>query len=232
MDGHVIYCIPFAGGTKNIFIPLKNYVIDKLIIKPLELPGHGARFTDTLESEIEGMAEDITNQIMEHGYTEYSILGYSLGAIILYETYYKLKERGFSMPCSLIICAQEPIGYYDKNKKIENMDDFNFKNYIKSKGGTSDEVLYNEELWNIVSPILKNDFIAIDKYRNKQKSEKCKCPIYVFNGESDNISKEVLSKWSDITINDVYYKFFKGSHFFLFDNYKNIANELNDMFDK
>ncbi|WP_336821957.1 thioesterase II family protein [Staphylococcus capitis] len=227
MKKHTLFCIPYAGGSKNIFSPLKTHIIDTVTIKPLELPGHGTRFSEPLKKNIEDMADDITNKIIEYGEKNFSILGYSLGAIILYETYFKLKNRGFSLPKNLIICSKEPIGYKKKFDDVNNMSNFTFKNFIRNIGGTPEEVLNNKELWELIAPILKNDFIALDNYENKQKNEQCKSSIYVFVGNSDNIDKNLIYKWSDIAYNRINYKFFEGSHFFLFDNYKNISNELN-----
>ena len=64
----------------------------------------------------------------------------------------------------MFLCANEPIGCFDKNNDIENMNDEEFKQFIKNKGGTSEEVLNHEELWQLVKPSLKNDFLAIDCY--------------------------------------------------------------------
>ena len=67
----------------------------------------------------------------------------------------------------MILCASEPIGCIDRNNNIANMTDEEFKQFIKDKGGTPEEVLAHEELWELVKPSLKNDFLAIDYYDNK-----------------------------------------------------------------
>ena len=229
MKQHTLFCIPYAGGNKNIFSPLTSFIDSYISIKPLELPGHGTRFSEPLLTSIEDMAEDIAEQIIQHNEKVFSILGYSMGSVILYEVYFKLKEYGFNIPQNIIICSKDPIGYYNEFDNIAEMENETFKNFIRKKGATHEEILSNDELWEIVSPILKADFIAIDNYKNFIKRERFHSSLYIFFGEKDNINNENLYRWSLFSSQNTEYKIFNGDHFFLFDNYKEISDELNSI---
>ena len=107
------------------------------------------------------------------------------------------------------------------------MTDEEFKQFIKDKGGTPEEVLAHEELWELVKPSLKNDFLAIDYYDNKPKAEKVKANISVFVGKQDKICDQDIYKWSDLTRGQVDYQFFDGGHFFINNQYDGFSEKSN-----
>lgn len=221
-----LFCIPFAGGNKFTFYPLKDKLPNDIDLKPLELPGHGERLNEQPLLTIEDMVDDLTDQIIKEKPEQYIILGYSLGAILAYEIYFRLHKSHHILPSHMILCACEPIGYA-KHNNINNMSDFEFKKFIKDKGDTPKEVLNHEELWEIVEPALKNDFLAIDNYHNSyEKKKKMNTTLSIFVGENDTIANHTLYKWSNLTSEHVEYKFFQGSHLFITDAYDQLSEEI------
>jgi surfactin synthase thioesterase subunit len=220
-----LFCIPFAGGSKTLYYPLKDKLPSHIQFKPLELPGRGERLIEDALDSIEDMVDDLANQIVKEEPETFILLGYSLGTILAYELYYKLDELGYR-PEHMILCASEPIGCIDRNNNIANMTDEEFKQFIKDKGGTPEEVLAHEELWELVKPSLKNDFLAIDYYDNKPKAEKVKANISVFVGKQDKICDQDIYKWSDLTRGQVDYQFFDGGHFFINNQYDGFSEKI------
>ena len=104
-----LFCIPFAGGNKSLYYPLKDKLPSDIILKPLELPGRGERLIEEPLEEIEDMVDDLVKQIMQERPEKFIILGYSLGTILAYEIYFKLSEIGYTAPQHMILCACEPI---------------------------------------------------------------------------------------------------------------------------
>ena len=115
----------------------------------------------------------------------------------------------------------------DKNNDIENMSDEEFKQFIKNKGGTSEEVLNHKELWDLVKPSLKNDFLAVDRYENEPKAHEVGVDLSVFVGKQDVICDENIYKWSDLTKGNVDYQFFEGGHFFISNHYEGFSKAVN-----
>ncbi|KAB2478822.1 thioesterase II family protein [Staphylococcus sp. CH99b_3] len=221
-----LFCIPFAGGNKSLYYPLKDKLPSDIILKPLELPGRGERLVEEPLEEIEDMVDDLVKQIMQERPEKFIILGYSLGTILAYEIYFKLSEIGYTAPQHMILCACEPIGYTERNNNIEHMNDLEFKRFIQNKGGTPEEVLNHEELWDLVKPSLKNDFLAIDNYHNSQHEDKVETTLSVFVGENDDIATDTVYKWSELTEAAVDYKFFHGDHFFINNSYDQLSEEI------
>lgn len=220
-----LFCIPFAGGNKALYYPMKNNLPSYIQFKPLELPGHGERLIEEALDSIDDMVDDLVKQIINEKPEEFILLGYSLGTILAYELYYKLDQLGYR-PKHMFLCASEPIGYLDKYNDIEAMNDEEFKQFIRDKGGTSEEVLNHEELWQLVKPALKNDFLAIDYYCDKPKERQVDINLSVFVGKQDSISAHTLYKWSDLTKGKVDYRFFEGDHFFINNHYKDLSEEV------
>lgn len=228
MNNHKLFCIPYAGGHKQIFYPLKDHINENIIVIPLELPGRGNRFKESLLSNIYDMAEDITQQIIAYNLKSYSILGYSLGAIVLYEVYYRLKKLDVNLPTNLFFCSMESLGNDSLSSNVKNMNTKEFKSFIFQKNGTPKEILENEELWNIFYPILKSDFMAIDSYPNKLYDNLINSNVNVFMGKDDNIEDDIYY-WSNISQKAVNYNFFEGDHFFIHEDYKNLANKISEI---
>lgn len=227
MSKITLFCIPFAGGNKTLYYPMKSKLPSYIEFKPLELPGRGERLIETPLDSVEDMVEDLTQQIIKEKPEKFILLGYSLGTILAYEIYYKLEMMGHQLPEHLILCANEPIGVSHKNNDIENMSDEEFKQFIKNKGGTSEEVLNHKELWDLVKPSLKNDFLAVDRYENEPKAHEVGVDLSVFVGKQDVICDENIYKWSDLTKGNVDYQFFEGGHFFISNHYEGFSKAVN-----
>lgn len=225
MTDTTLFCIPFAGGNKTLYYPMKNNLPSHIQFKPLELPGRGERFIEPALDSIDDMVDDLINQIIKEKPEEFILLGYSLGTILAYELYYKLDQLDYR-PKHMILCASAAIGCLDRNNGIEYMDDIEFKQFIKDKGGTPDEILNHEELWELVKPALKNDFLAIDYYCNKPKERQVEINLSVFVGKQDSICDNNLYKWSELTKGDVDYRFFEGDHFFINNHYEDLSEEV------
>ncbi|KRG11050.1 thioesterase II family protein [Staphylococcus sp. NAM3COL9] len=225
MTDTTLFCIPFAGGNKTLYYPMRNNLPSHIQFKPLELPGRGERFVEPALDSIDDMVDDLVNQIIKEKPGEFILLGYSLGTILAYELYYKLDQLGYR-PKHMILCASAAIGCLDRNNGIEYMDDKAFKQFVKDKGGTPDEILNHEELWELVKPALKNDFLAIDYYCNKPKERQVEINLSVFVGKQDSICDNNLYKWSELTKGDVDYRFFEGDHFFINNHYKDLSEEV------
>ncbi|WP_392450267.1 thioesterase II family protein [Staphylococcus massiliensis] len=225
MSKRQLICLPYAGGSASIYNDLKAHVQDDIELKTIELPGKGSRFTESPLISIEDMVNEVVAQIKDLNVGDYDILGYSLGTILAYETYFKLKEAGMTLPKRLFLAASEPIGYRGEPEGVKDMDQDAFKTFIKDKGGTPEAVLENDELWQLVSPSLRADFEAIDAYSDKPHDDEIDLDAVIMSGE-DDIDSETLSKWEAYFSGKVTIEYFDGGHFFLHNEPKAIAEVI------
>ena len=104
MSKMTLFCIPFAGGNKTLYYPMKNKLPSYIQFKPLELPGRGERLIETPLDSIEDMVDDLIQQIIKEKPEKFILLGYSLGTILAYELYYKFEIMGYQFQniCSFV----------------------------------------------------------------------------------------------------------------------------------
>lgn len=86
---------------------------------------------------------------------------------------------------------------------------------VEQYGGIPEE-LYTKEIMDIFLPILRADFIILDRYKFQPKAEKIRCGISVFYADNDfSVQVEKVGKWTDVAEGNVKFHKFKGEHFFL-----------------
>lgn len=208
-----LIAIPFAGGSLNSYSQMKQ--IDGVTIINYELPGRGRRYEDS-EYTMEKVKKEIIKQI---DFTKpYILFGHSMGAFIAYETCALIEELNLNRPYKVILSAQIPPHCVDDQSYDIEMDNASVVAYLRSMGGTPQEVLDSKELIDYYGKILKNDLTLLRKYLHNGWSPKVKSSIEIWNGIHDNmIPFSKVMKWKDVTLSECHIKSFEGGHFFIND---------------
>ncbi len=208
-----LIAIPFAGGSLNSYSQMKQ--IDGVTIINYELPGRGRRYEDS-EYTMEKVKKEIIKQI---DFTKpYILFGHSMGAFIAYETCALIEELNLNRPYKVILSAQIPPHCVDDQSYDREMDNASVVAYLRSMGGTPQEVLDSKELIDYYGKILKNDLTLLRKYLHNGWSPKVKSSIEIWNGIHDNmIQFSKVMKWKDVTLSECHIKSFEGGHFFIND---------------
>ena len=86
---------------------------------------------------------------------------------------------------------------------------------MRQLNGTTEEVLNNHELMELLIPILRADFAILETYTYADEAP-LNCPISVFGGLQDKeVSIEQLEAWQAQTVNSFSLKMLPGDHFFI-----------------
>lgn len=205
---------------------IKDCLEDELEVIPVELSGHGKRYSDGPCLDFDHAAADIYRQItdMLEPDDNFAILGHSMGAWLAYEVYYLFRKNREKLPLQLFLSgAKVPIGKeivkYDQN-------DDDFVKLLASQGGTPAEVLNNKELLEFFVPIIRSDFRMLGAYAPPENREKVISKITVLCGESDNtFSPKDTAGWKPLAYQFSSYSF-KGGHFFIYENENGIADTI------
>lgn len=209
-----LFCIPFAGGNASAFNVWKKKLSSDIEVCPFELSGHGSRFVDELYTCLSDMVDDIygslTKQIPKDG--EYALLGYSMGTTITYEIALRLQRDGYVMPKHIFFCAQEA-PQLKKNKRTYELSKKEFIEEVFKLGGTSKEVIENEELLDIYEEILRRDYEAIETYKIAGM-EKVNVNSSVLYGEKDEDITDI-NAWREVISGDVDFHSYPAGHFFM-----------------
>lgn len=222
-----LYCLPYAGGTATIYRKHLNKLDSYINLQPIELAGRGARFNEPLIDSIENTVEDIYSLIKTtlDPNVPYALLGYSMGSLITYELYYKIKQLGHQSPVHIFFCAKEAPNIPVKDKWIHKLDDNELIKEIMPLGGISEEVLKNREILELYIPIIRADYKVVETYKFNQREMLIDCDITVINGKNDYTHINHIYEWEKMTKGKCTFDFFDGGHFFI-NNYNNQLAEI------
>jgi medium-chain acyl-[acyl-carrier-protein] hydrolase len=141
--------------------------------------------------------------------------GYSLGALLSFELTRHLRRHVMPIPKHLFVAAHRAPQLARRTETIHNLHGADFIQALHRLGGTPEAVLQNQELMEMMSPMLRADFQVYETYGYKNESPLA-CPITAFGGELDRtVSEAELAAWKEQTSGTFQLRMLPGGHFFL-----------------
>lgn len=230
-----LFCIPYSGGSGNIYDKWNRYLNENIELCPVELAGRGKRIMEPLYNDVEDAIEDLAKNIIEkrNGLMNYAIWGHSLGSLLAYEVYYKLIEKGCEQPIHLYLSGRGAPQDKLSHTNYHLLQDKEFLKVVYKYGGNTMEIMQHEELRALFLPILRNDFKLSEVYDYKEKHSKIMCDLSIVNGDNDeSINAYNLYNWSEHAGKNCDYKIIKGGHFFILDNIEATTDYINETIQK
>lgn len=223
-----LFCIPYAGGSSSTYYRWKDHVDKRIELIPIELSGRGRRFEEPHYSSIEDAVEDMYKSI--HSFNDdkpYAIWGHSMGAVIAYELAHLLQKRKRIMPHHLFCSGTSAPDLRVREKQIHNLPDNEFLEEIQKLEGTPNEFFDNQDLVDLYTPILRNDFKIVEQYRFQEKEAPLQTNLNVLYGDEESFKDQVRG-WERHTNYLCRFYEFQGKHFFIFEHVKSIAKIINE----
>jgi surfactin synthase thioesterase subunit len=156
----------------------------------------------------------------------YILLGHSMGGLLAFLLCSIIeRENLIKQPeYTIILGKNPPIKDYGENKKLLYSNEA-LKEYLISMGGTSEEILENEDFFDFFSSIIKADLKLINSLNNDLGIEIINTPIFFIGGKNDEKVSEYKG-WEKLTTSKVYFYFFEGGHFFINSKFEEIISLL------
>ncbi|VXC06031.1 Thioesterase [Flavobacterium sp. 9AF] len=221
-----IIALPFAGGNVYSYrsFELKTPLNYEWIT--IELPGRGKRLNQDFINEFSQQVLDVYNQVVNSiENTDYIIYGHSMGGLLGYELAKMLIKNKKRLPLFLYFTGRNSPSV-EFEKKISNLPMDEFWNEIFLMGGISDEIMKNEDLKLFFEPILRSDFRSIENYKYLEDVDKMSLPIFLRIGDQEKIKMIQLKDWQNETTIPINIRVLNGNHFFIFNNYQLILDEM------
>lgn len=215
----VIYALPYAAGSASLYHEVIQHLHQGIRLVPLELPGHGRRMRENLLESIPEMAKDAFRQIAKNGFREpYCLLGYSMGGAVCYELYQLLRAQRCPLPRHMFICSSDIPAHKQNFSGIRKMSDEELIVQLQELGGTPQEVLENKELMELILPLVRADFAAVEEYY-PTITLKMNCGGTVIYGTLELAATENrFADWQNFFSQTVCFIGVEGGHFFIHDN--------------
>jgi len=212
-----LFCLPYSGATAMVYSRWRKRVPVWLDIRPLELPGRGARFNEPFATDLIALAGQLAQRIdHELGVDQpCALFGHSLGALLAFEVAHALRERRGEPLALCVSGAPAPSQRSERARRFaEPKTDAELMAELRDLGGTSEAVLAHRELMALTLPILRADFLLAGRYQSPPRAS-LRCPLHVLSGRGDEMTAEQLLAWYGESEGAFSLDMFEGDHFFI-----------------
>ncbi len=219
-----LYCFPFAGGNANSYKDLASHLPKSIDFHPLEPPGRGHRFGEPLLTALPAMVDDLFPKL---DLTKpYLFFGHSMGATLAYLLTRRIAEKKGPLPKQLFVSGrQAPQCAPVRGKVKHRMPHDEFVRMLSDLGGCPPRLLQDRELLELIEPVLRADFKAVETFVYAPFSTPLDCPVTVLRGDCDDeLTCEDVRPWQNETRYPLRMKLFTGNHFFIFNHWPAIAS--------
>lgn len=213
-----LFAIPYAFGNSNIYYELSKTINPEIEVVPVEYSGHAQRYKEPLYYTMEEIVDDIYRQILPLLCDEYVLFGYSMGGTVCYELFQLLVKNGHPLPkCVMAFGSTEPDFKHKKDEfELYNLEQV--RNLLIEMDGTEPEILNNDEVLELVKPVIISDSVALRDYiPTPAQKGALTVPLYVVRGEEEEGLENCEKSWRSFCNSSFSYQLTHGEHFFMFD---------------
>lgn len=194
----------------------------------IQLPGREARFSEAPITAMDELTAQICDGIEPYLDLPFSFFGHSMGSVISYEIARELMRRKRPLPEWLLMSG----ALAPHRRQMESLHVLPVGEFVdavaRRYSGLPREVLANQELLDIVAPILQTDFTLIERYRY-EPGGLLPVKIAAFGGRRDrSVQPAELQYWRDLTAEPERFQvmLFDGDHFFLNHRRQELLSEI------
>lgn len=210
-----LICFPYAGASAQIFRSWSQLLPDWIEGHAIELPGRGRRWSEPAYTNLQELVQAIAPAIQPYLDKPFAFFGHSMGAWISFELARLLHQTYSLTPEWLFISARRAPQLPTSKPPLHSLPDVLLLQELHHLSGTPTEVLENQELLNLLLPILRADFTLLETYVYRNQPP-LPCPIQVYGGQQDTeVTIPDLAAWQQQTSCDFNLKLLPGGHFFL-----------------
>jgi surfactin synthase thioesterase subunit len=209
-----LVCFPHAGGSASYFHPVSARFSPRVDVVSLQYPGRQDRRREPCIDTIVTLADCITTELLGLSPKPTVFFGHSMGAVLAFETAWRLEQRGISAPGALIASGRRGPSTV-RDERVHERDDHGIIAELKELNGTDTAVLGDEDILRLALPSIRSDYRAIETY-SCESGRRIKCPITVLVGEADpKATVAEAEAWAQHTESAFRIKIFPGGHFYL-----------------
>ncbi|MEM9273749.1 MAG: alpha/beta fold hydrolase [Cyanobacteria bacterium P01_F01_bin.143] len=224
-----LFCFPYAGGSSYTFESWVDVLPNTVEICPIELPGRRRRFRDPLYKRLDSLITDLSVAIVPYLDKPFIFFGHSMGGLVSFELTRLLRRKNNLSPVHLLISARSAIQLPPSKPPIHHLEYEAFKQEVIRLGGTPQAILENQEMMDLMIPIVKADFEVIETH-TYQPEIPLNIPLTIFGGENDlEVTPEELAAWEEQTSANFSLKMFEGGHFFIEEQRSLLLKSVNSI---
>jgi medium-chain acyl-[acyl-carrier-protein] hydrolase len=210
-----LFCFPYAGSGALIYRSWPNELPKQVEVCPMQLPGRGGRIMEPCYTNLSQLVEDAMHVLLPYLDMPFAFFGHSMGALVSFELARRLRARHGLEPIHLFASGRMAPQLPPREPPSYNLPEPEFIEKLRTLNGTPREVLEHPELMQLVAPIVRADFEAIQTYVYTPDAP-FNFPLTVFGGLQDfEITREDLEGWREHAGASFKLRMLPGDHFFL-----------------
>ncbi|WP_180685677.1 thioesterase II family protein [Streptomyces gossypiisoli] len=221
-----VVCFPHAGGSATTFAPWAPAMPPEIALYGVQYPGRGDRLGEPMVETVREMSSSVAAELLRMDPTPCALFGHSLGALVAYETAVLLRDRGRE-PRHLFVSGSAAPPLAGGGRTHQESDE-QFWATVCGLGGTDPEIAANDELRELMLPILRSDIRASEVYRPAAAGRRpLSCPVRCYHGDGDRtVDPAPLAAWGEITTGAFTTRVRPGSHFHITVNPTELADDV------
>lgn len=210
-----LFCFPYAGGSALIYRRWTESLPPSVEVCPFQLAGRGTRMAEPPQTHLLSLAQSVYQDILPMLNKPFVFFGHSMGALLSFELTRLLRRARGLTPEHLFVSAAIAPHRRENESQLSELPDDELLMKLYKYNGTPKEVLDNEELMQLLLPLLRADFKLLDTY-DYIPEPPLECPLTVFGGAEDKaVKQELLEAWREQTTGPFTLKMLPGDHFFI-----------------
>ena len=220
-----LFILPFAGGSAAAFDKLIRCMDKRVETIALEYAGHGNRKQESFYQDYQSMLADVEEQICRYWtHLPYSILGYSMGGNLAFDLISgnKMGEK----PVHAFICARDAVYQRGLSYSYHLLSDADFSEKMISLGGIDKRIAANSKFLSIYMKPIREDYRLLSQFQYQEGSV-IPCDTTIIYSKQD-MPYERVKGWSKLSKGMVDFYEMGNNHFFIFEDYRKIADIINE----
>lgn len=222
-DDVIMLCFTHAGGGASFYYRWRSPLDYLCKVCQVQLPGREERLEEKPYTGFEEPLSEIVNILMQYD-NPLVLYGHSMGTKLAYEVEKELEKRG--RKSELLIVSACPPPHVEEKNPIGHLPDEAFIEALIRMNGIPKTMQDEPEILKVFLPLLRADFILSEGYKCEEKVL-LECPVRVMGGYQDEEAMEKdLLLWQEYRPYDFSLKMFKGDHFYIREQEKEVLKQI------
>lgn len=211
-----LICFPYAGGGASAFADWAAPLGKDVEVVGVQPPGRGNRFIETPIASLDRMVAELAEAITPLLGKPFAFFGHSNGALICFELARKLAAKGVAGGLRHVFISGNPAPQIRKFETVLHvLGDAELREKLRELNGTPEEILQNEDLLELLMPLLRADFAVAETHRFVMDPPLDSAATLLGGREDHAITREDLLAWRDLFLGSADLHLFDGGHFFI-----------------
>lgn len=209
-------CFPHAGAGSAAFAGWARHPPPGVGLLAVRLPGREGSFQEEPLRDARVIGRRVARMLRERvpGGVPSVLFGYCSGAFMAFETARALTAMSLP-PRLLAVCSQAAPHRAAGDGQAHTLPGPGFRSFVRAAGGTAQQVVDHDELWEMIEPALRADYAVAETYVTGPQP-RITCDVVAFHGLGDEcVRRPDVEAWAEVTAGRVSVRSLAGGQFLL-----------------